>query len=839
MYYKSRLKKYFIILCIIFLIDEICIVHRTQTIAPVALAVPIAYEVALAGATALGAIYSAYLVSQLTDNALKIHSCYLPAVAQELRTIYPVVAQGQGYTSQEIEQELEKAIESSTFKAPYQSNKQHTEFEQEIHNKIKSEIIAPVVARTTYLNCSAVAPIDLPTVQVAAPASTIVVSYHPGIVRVDFTHLNTYASIGLSQGEVITPVRQQLILQDQQRAMDVAMAAYTFEHCQAYRNDFFSRFEAVQDTLYDTNRINPIKRIYARFALPQLHLEEPFNYILQKVIDELIPLYFDSDGMLIHIKRDFGYDRQFSIAKFLANGTSENYYKKQIKKFNLHHVKAHEESHWVSIKNNLLHIVTGRWVPNLRYPADIRIKISQNGHNQNIKNLLYYCENHNFIGADNFIKNFTNPIYRNIYTECYNYYIHEYCDEYGIQYCYSKDPLWTQLSHSAKQEIAKDIHAITEQNAALALRAIQKKVMQEIWHIADESPCHVHQALYDLIEYPGTGLKFIAKVHEILDCYGEQEREHLVQALFLPNGILKDFSHFEQAQVYDFPSEIFTVERSEDLKRINELLYIAHVFKETDEGEAALIELDQLYINYNSLILDQEDQAPPYLFQVTGDGGGAPVSGGPSDPNGKPPRPDGDDEDEVDSPESPDEDNKSWEEEKPRDWSPEEAESKLKQLNNPPAIKVMGLVGLTYEQLKKAYKRFASIKGFLSKNGPFQKFIKNFRGTKGKLDTARGAGYEIKTANRLYKYKDKIIEFGRKADNAEVDIITQTKWIECKHWTWNKVTANRLNKLFSDSGRVRSLAQRDGKVYEICFSNKVPQSVKDRLVNMGISIFEG
>ena len=230
----------------------------------------------------------------------------------------------------------------------------------------------------------------------------------------------------------------------------------------------------------------------------------------------------------------------------------------------------------------------------------------------------------------------------------------------------------------------------------------------------------------------------------------------------------------------------------------------------------------------------------PHLFHVTGDGGGGASGGsGPGDPNGKPPRPD-DDEDEVDSPESPeDKNNKNSEEEKPRDWSPEEAESRLEQLNNPSAIKAMGLAGLTCGDLKKAYKRFKSIKGFLSKNGPFQKFIKNFRGMKGKLDTARGSGYEIKTANRLYKYKNKIIEFGRKADNAEVDIITQTKWFECKHWIWNKVTVDRLNKLFSESGRVRSLAQRDGKMYEICFSNKVPQPVKDRLIKMGISIFEG
>ena len=38
--------------------------------------------------------------------------------------------------------------------------------------------------------------------------------------------------------------------------------------------------------------------------------------MLQEVVDELIPLYFDTDGRLVHIEIDIGYDRQFSIAKF-------------------------------------------------------------------------------------------------------------------------------------------------------------------------------------------------------------------------------------------------------------------------------------------------------------------------------------------------------------------------------------------------------------------------------------------------------------------------------------------------------------------------------------------
>ena len=47
-----------------------------------------------------------------------MHSCCLPAIAYELRTIYPVASQAKDCTSQEIEKELEKAIGSSHIESP-------------------------------------------------------------------------------------------------------------------------------------------------------------------------------------------------------------------------------------------------------------------------------------------------------------------------------------------------------------------------------------------------------------------------------------------------------------------------------------------------------------------------------------------------------------------------------------------------------------------------------------------------------------------------------------------------------------------------------------------------
>ncbi|MGE0009575.1 MAG: hypothetical protein AB7F19_03455 [Candidatus Babeliales bacterium] len=171
--------------------------------------------------------------------------------------------------------------------------------------------------------------------------------------------------------------------------------------------------------------------------------------------------------------------------------------------------------------------------------------------------------------------------------------------------------------------------------------------------------------------------------------------------------------------------------------------------------------------------------------------------------------------------------------EKPRNWLPDEPISKLKELDTVPMHNAMQSIGLEYAELDFAYKNFKDTKGFLSKEGPFQKFINNFNKEGGAISTARGAGYEIKSANFLVRRGESIIEFGRKVPQGEIDLVTASKWIECKNYYWDKI--DKIDDHISRLCYMRSLAEREGKLYEVYYSNPVPHIVKEKLIKNHIS----
>lgn len=168
---------------------------------------------------------------------------------------------------------------------------------------------------------------------------------------------------------------------------------------------------------------------------------------------------------------------------------------------------------------------------------------------------------------------------------------------------------------------------------------------------------------------------------------------------------------------------------------------------------------------------------------------------------------------------------------KPRNWSPDETLIKLNELAV--AQQEMQSVGLSYSELIKGYEQFKDVKGFLTKDGPLQKFVDNFRRTDGgAIKTARGAAYEIKSANYVSN-GETIIEFGKKVSQGEIDIVTATKWIECKDYYWNKI--DKIDDLVSRLCYIRSLARKEGKLFEVYFSNEIPEVVRSKLIKNDIS----
>ncbi len=171
-----------------------------------------------------------------------------------------------------------------------------------------------------------------------------------------------------------------------------------------------------------------------------------------------------------------------------------------------------------------------------------------------------------------------------------------------------------------------------------------------------------------------------------------------------------------------------------------------------------------------------------------------------------------------------------------RNWSSAETLKKLDELAV--AQQEMQSIGLSHFELKMAFEQFKDVKGFLTKDGPLQKFVNNFQRTDGGLKTAQGAAFELKTALQLEAQNIKILEFGRKVNSREIDIITKKLWIECKDWGWNYADNAKLEKFFSTSGQIKKYANNEGVEYALASHGSIPKSIKDWLVSKNIKFFE-
>lgn len=128
---------------------------------------------------------------------------------------------------------------------------------------------------------------------------------------------------------------------------------------------------------------------------------------------------------------------------------------------------------------------------------------------------------------------------------------------------------------------------------------------------------------------------------------------------------------------------------------------------------------------------------------------------------------------------------------------------------------------------------------FLSKNGPYQKVINHCLDKElTEWHRAKGFAFEIKTALDFNRRGDEILEFGKKVEGRDIDIITEKFWIECKDWNWDLVPSENIAKLFSTSGQLRKIAADANREFALSFHGLVPTEIKDQLISMNIKFFE-
>lgn len=165
-------------------------------------------------------------------------------------------------------------------------------------------------------------------------------------------------------------------------------------------------------------------------------------------------------------------------------------------------------------------------------------------------------------------------------------------DAYGIMHFNCavpyRDPLYLQLSDVQRTQLSQDAVALQDFNSVLQLRQLAKGAMQKAWNIPIDAHPVVHQALYALV-----GTQSIPDRIDTINALAENpqlslpEQKLIQNALFLSNGIIKDFADYDRAQSLQLPASILGDDHALTRSLLNHLVYAERVCEEILRDECA------------------------------------------------------------------------------------------------------------------------------------------------------------------------------------------------------------------------------------------------------------
>lgn len=151
-----------------------------------------------------------------------------------------------------------------------------------------------------------------------------------------------------------------------------------------------------------------------------------------------------------------------------------------------------------------------------------------------------------------------------------------------------RDSAYTALSADKRTRLARKKSDLAHYNAMLKERQCAKGRLHEAWNIPVETLPAVHQALYAVIDVHDPKER-IDVMHTLV---AQQESNvsnqvAIIDALFLPNGILKDFAHYERAKSLDMHRCIMHHIEGSTRHLLNHLVYAESVCADDLKGECA------------------------------------------------------------------------------------------------------------------------------------------------------------------------------------------------------------------------------------------------------------
>jgi len=158
-------------------------------------------------------------------------------------------------------------------------------------------------------------------------------------------------------------------------------------------------------------------------------------------------------------------------------------------------------------------------------------------------------------------------------------------DQYGIYHfaipIERRDPLFTQLLGQERQQLRNNTCQLNAFNDYLITRNHAKNTLHNLWHIPTSVSPTVHYALYELLD-THTPESRIDKIYEFSQNsqLTDSQKQEIIQALHLSNGVIKDFASYDRAKKLNLPAIILLPEHAYMRKILNYLVYTEQTGKD-------------------------------------------------------------------------------------------------------------------------------------------------------------------------------------------------------------------------------------------------------------------
>lgn len=367
-----------------------------------------------------------------------------------------------------------------------------------------------------------------------------------------------------------------------------------------YRTHVYNQYKTAIDWMLATNDTSVMKHVRARLMLPALIFEgnnwEEFYYAAHKIETYL----FDHNGALCPLRR--------------INAIPET----------MHTLMQTVKKSWPTIYEGIdaeqTKYVSDREVDDpwaLWFAPDIvefSSRIIKNPENKLLLRVIDACEQGDLVAANKLL-------YQAKASQMHNAEILAQqiiqeaksllCDEYGIHKYAQADPLYKALTIREKEYIGQNSSELTKINESFLLRHSIKTKLAQAWKIPDNAPPAVHEALYALLADNALPLAniptLIDKLVEVTANYTHPDQQALLHAFFLPNGVLKDFAHYDRAKTLSLPKSILDVEHLQLRRILNNLLYIEQAQRDTEQAVLAGKLVDYIQARFSTLIADPKE----------------------------------------------------------------------------------------------------------------------------------------------------------------------------------------------------------------------------------------